>query len=200
VTAKLTVADIVDQRAYERERSEYRRRIILLKQRRRVGVGPIISVLFENRDTVRFQIQEMARAERLITDAAIQGELDTYNPLIPEPGQLSATLFVELTSEVALRDWLPRLVGLERTVALTAGEGPTALRVAAEPFADHVAALSRDDTTASVHYLRWTCTPAQVTALTAGPVRLVVDHPEYRHAVPLPAATRIEVLGDLLGR
>src|SRR5688500_12513547 len=96
---KLTLDDIIDLRAYERERDAFRARIIDLRRRRRVPVGPIGTLLFENRDTIRFQVQEMARAERILSDEAIQHELDTYNALIPEPGQLSATLFIELTSK-----------------------------------------------------------------------------------------------------
>ncbi len=118
---QLALDDIIDLRAYERVREDVRRQTIELKRRRRVAVGPIVTLLFENRDTIWFQVQEMARAERMTTDAAITGELDAYNPLIPEPGQLSATLFVELTGEEALRHWLPRLVGIERSVELRLG-------------------------------------------------------------------------------
>src|SRR5256886_6794344 len=121
--AKLTVDDIVDLRAYERERDAFRDRVIALKKVRRVSVGPLVTLLFENRDTIRFQIQEMARAERMLRDEQIQGELDVYNPLIPEPGQLSATLFIELTSKDELMEWLPKLVGIERVVQIEIGDG-----------------------------------------------------------------------------
>ena len=103
----LTLDDIADLRAYERDRDDYRRRVIELKRRRRVAVGPIVSLVFENRETMRSQIQEMARAERMVTDEQIQKELDVYNALIPEPGELSATLFIELTGEDALRTGCP---------------------------------------------------------------------------------------------
>ena len=117
-TRKLTLDDITDLRAYERERDAYRQTVIELKARRRVAVGPIVSLVFENRETMRSQIQEMARAERMVTDEQIQKELDVYNALIPAPGELSATLFIELTAEEALRNWLPRLVGIEHSVIL----------------------------------------------------------------------------------
>jgi hypothetical protein len=120
-TRKLQLEDIADARAYEREREEFRSRIIALKKVRRVVVGPAVSVVFENRDTIRFQIQEMARAERLMTDAAIQTELDVYNPLIPGPGDLSATLYIELTSRAEMEEWLPKLVGIEQSVQLEIG-------------------------------------------------------------------------------
>ena len=100
-------------RAYEREREEFRKPIIALKKRRG-SRRPVTTFVFENRDTIRFQIQEMARVEKLISDEAIEGELRAYNPLIPEPGSLSATLFIELVDEAQLREWLPRLVGIER--------------------------------------------------------------------------------------
>src|SRR4051794_13233226 len=111
---KLTLADITDLRAYERERDALRKDIIELKRRRRVPVGPFVTLVFENARTIRFQIQEMARVEKILTDDGIETELRIYNPLIPEPGHLAATLFIELTSDDQLREWLPKLVGIER--------------------------------------------------------------------------------------
>ena len=146
-------------RAYERERDEFRDHVIALKRRRRVSVGPIVTLVFENRDTIRFQIQEMARAERMLTDEAISTELDTYNPLIPEPGSLSATLFIELRSEAELREWLPKLVGIERAVELRLGGGSV---IASIPEEAHAGMLTREDTTASVHYVRWELDPAEI--------------------------------------
>ncbi len=147
MSRKLTVTDIADLREYEREREDFRAEVIALKKKRRIAVGPFVTVLFENRQTIRFQIQEMARVERLISDEAIEGELRAYNPLIPEPGELAATVFLELTSEIALREWLPRLVGIEASVALRLGTGEGAdpgpgrdrgrSCVAADPGGDH---------------------------------------------------------------
>jgi len=190
----LTLDDIEDLRAYERGRAEYRRTIIELKRRRRVAVGPIVSVVFENRETVRSQIQEMARAERMVSDEQIQTELDVYNPLIPEPGELSATMFIELTGEHALRRWLPRLVGVERAVVLEL-PGPVVVRAA--PEAAHEEALTRAEVTASVHYLRFGLAPELLGPFAAGPVVLAVDHPEYAERAELPDETRAELLTDL---
>jgi hypothetical protein len=200
---KLQLEDIVDLRAYERERDEFRRHIIALKKRRRVGVGPFITLVFENRDTIRFQIQEMARAERLITDEAIETELRIYNPLVPEPGHLAATLFVELTTDDELRTWLPRLVGIERSVALHLGDGASdgatdgAEVVPCLVDADHEQQLTREEITASVHYLHVALTPDQIERFAAGPVRLVIDHPAYHHEFELSCETRTELLTDL---
>jgi hypothetical protein len=199
MSRKLTLADIADLRAYERERTEFRAHVIALKKRRRVGIGPFITVVFENRDTIRFQIQEMARVEKLISDEAIEGELRAYNPLIPEPGELALTLFIELTSELALRDWLPRLVGIERTLELRLGSGDDQVVVPCIPDADHAEHLTREETTASVHYLHFQLDPAQIDALAAGPVVLAFTHEEYDHAAELGPDTVEELLRDLRG-
>jgi hypothetical protein len=193
---KLSLDDIADTRAYERERGQFLQDVIALKARRRVAVGALVTLLFENRATVRFQIQEMARVEHLNTDEAIQVELDVYNPLIPEPGQLSATMFVELTSEALLREWLPKLVGIERHLYLRLGDG-TQVRCVVEE--QHASQLTRDDVTSTVHYVRFELTPAQVEAFGSGPVVLGLDHPEYAQSTELAAATVEELLSDLRG-
>jgi Protein of unknown function (DUF3501) len=199
MSTKLTLADIADLRAYERERADFRAHVIALKKRRRVHVGPVVTLVFENRDTIRFQIQEMARVEKLITDEAIQGELDTYNTLIPEQGQLRATLFVELTDDAQMREWLPKLVGIERSVALRVGEGADARLLRAEPEAAHADQLTRDEITASVHYICWDLTPEDVACVETGPVALVIDHPAYPEATELAVTTVGELLDDLRG-
>ena len=122
--SELTVDDILDLRAYERVRDDFRTRVMAKKRLRRIPLGPVVTLVFECADTVRFQVQEMARAERILTDEGIRGELDVYNRLLPSPGELSATLFIELTSEDQLRHWLPRLVGIERSVAFELSRPP----------------------------------------------------------------------------
>jgi hypothetical protein len=195
---KLTLEDIKDVRAYEKERDDFRQHVIVLKKKRRVAVGPFVTLLFENRDTMRFQIQEMARVEKIFTDEGIDAELKVYNPLIPEPGNLSATLFVELTSETALRDWLPRLVGIERAGQLRIGSGEDTVVVAATPDAAHDAQLTRDDVTASVHYIGFSLDDAHIRAIEEGaPVRLAMAHPEYEHETVLAQDTIVEFLSDL---
>ena len=197
MSRKLILDDIADLRAYERERDEFRQHVIALKKRRRVGLGPFVTVVFENRDTIRFQIQEMARVERLLTDEAIEIELKTYNPLVPESGELALTMFLELTSDAELREWLPKLVGIERSLRLVLGDGHDPVVVEAEPEAAHAAALTREETTASVHYLHFRLPPDQVDALAAGPVTLELAHPEYGHATTLGDDTVHELLTDL---
>jgi hypothetical protein len=197
----LALEDIEDLRAYERGRAAYRQQIIALKRRRRVALGSIVSMVFENRETVRSQIQEMARAEHMISDEQIQTELDIYNPLIPQPGELSATLFIELTGEEALRNWLPRLVGIERAVVLRVGDdagGPGGRGVVrAQPEAAHEMALTRGEVTASVHYLRFALTEDQVARFAAGPAVLAVEHDQYEARTELVTDVRAELLTDL---
>ena len=194
----LTLDDIVDQRAYEREREAFRAHVIDLKRRRRVGVGPFVTLVFENRDTIRFQIQEMARAEKIITDEGIQTELDVYNPLIPGAGQISATLFVELTDKAQLEEWLPKLVGIETEVELRLGPSGQK-RVRCRVDEAHLRQLTREELTASVHYVHFDLDEDEVAVFDQDPVVLAMTHPAYSHEVELSGDTKAELLGDLQG-
>lgn len=193
-TRKLSLDDIADLRAYERERAEVRARVLEIKRRRRVALGTLVTVMFESRDTMRYQIQEMARVEKLITDEQIQGELDAYNPLVPERGQLCVTMFLELTTEDQLREWLPKLVGVERCLVLRLPDGSEVRALTDE---GHASQLTREEVTAAVHYVRFELTDAEVAAVAAGPVRLALDHPAYREDVELASSTVDELLSDL---
>lgn len=194
---RLTLDDILDLRAYERRRPDLLRRMLALKRHRRIAVGPLVTVTFENRETMQFQVQEMARAEKMTTDAQIQVELDVYNPLVPEPGELSATLFIELTSRAELEEWLPKLVGIERAAEVRMGEGNDVEVVHAEPEEAHAQQLTRDDVTASVHYIRFRLTDDQMERFSRGPVVVAVDLPAYREEVALSVESRAELCGDL---
>ena len=188
---KLTIDDIVDHRAYERERDEFRARVIAMKRDRRVPLGELLTVVFENTDTMRFQVQEMARAERMLTDELIAHEVATYNELIPDPGELSGTLFVELVDDARLRDWLPRLVGIEYALRFDLADGS---QVGGVPQDEE--RLTRDDITSSVHYVKFPFTTTQQEHFAAGPTRLLVDHTEYRAETELTAAQRTALARD----
>jgi Protein of unknown function (DUF3501) len=194
--APLTLADVLDLRAYERVREDYRAKIIARKVDRRVALGPVMTLVFECFDTVRFQVQEMARAEKIISDEGIQVELDIYNRLLPAKRELSATVFIELTSDDALREWLPRLVGIEHQLGFSIdGE-----LVTSAPEGAHAAALTRETVTPAVHYVRFAFTDAQVAAFgTAEEVALVATHPAYEVRTDLSPPVRRELIGDLLG-
>ena len=195
-TRKLTLDDIADVRAYERERDEFRVAVMEIKRRRRLSFGTIITLMFENRDTMRLQLQEMARVEKLVTDEDIQVELDTYNPMIPEPGQLTATVFLELTTDDQMREWLPKLVGIERSFVIVLPNGDRVRSITEEA---HAGQLTREEVTAAVHYIRFEFTPDQIESFAIGPVRIEIEHPDYLEAVELSASTHAELLGDLRG-
>ena len=191
---KLTVDDIVDMRAYERERDDLRRENIDLKRLRRVALGPIMTMVFENTVTMRWQVQEMARAERMLRDEQIAREVETYNQLIPDAGELSATLMIELTSERELREWLPRLVGIERHIAVVLPDGTG---VVGAPSEEDELRLTRDDITAAVHFLKFRFSSSDVEMFASGPVHIVVDHPDYDQDVLLTAEQHAQLLSDL---
>jgi hypothetical protein len=132
-----------------------------------------------------------------LSDAAVQAELDVYNALIPEPGRLSATLFVELTSEDLLREWLPRLVGVERELELRFAGGSRARAVTEEQHAER---LTREDITSTVHFIRFELTPEQVAALVAGErVVVAATHPACREETVLAPETVAELAADAAG-
>jgi hypothetical protein len=191
---KLTVDDIQDFREYERERDGFRRRIIAMKRIRRVQLGPIMTIVFENTETMRWQVQEMARAERMLRDEQIAHEVDTYNQIIPDKGELSGTLLLELTSEVALREWLPRLVGIEHHVRIVLADGGDVRGV---PSEDDESRLTRPDTTAAVHFLKFSFTPADIDMFASGPVHVVVDQADYDQDVVLTEEQHAALLADL---
>jgi hypothetical protein len=183
--------EISDLRAYEKERPAFQRHVLALRRRRRVSLGPLLTAAFENRDTIRYQIQEMLRAERSIHPGAVEAELQAYNPLLPSQRELSATLFVEVTDPAKVREWLTRLAGLEHHLVLELADGR---QLRARPEAGHARSLTRDDVTSAVHYLR---IPVPSDAEISQGAFLAVDHPEYAARVPLTGETLAELADDL---
>jgi len=196
MATELTLADVKDLVAYEKEREAFRRRIIELKSRRRLSVGDRVSLVFENRETALSQVQEMVRAERIVDPEKIQFELDTYNALIPGPGELSATLFIEITGSDDIRKELDRLIGLDapQRVGFDLGD-------AGRAWGRFESGHSNESRISAVHYVKFPFTPAQVKALAAPdrPALLAIDHPAYRHRVEVPDVVRRELLADLQG-
>jgi len=190
---KLTLDDIVGLPRYERIRDEFRRRIIELKRRRRVAVGDRITFVFENRETVLFQIQEMMRAEGIADIDRVREEVEVYNPLIPDPGALSSTMLIEITESEKIRAELSRLVGIDRCVALVLGEG---LRVPGE----FEPGRSREDKLSAVQYVRFRFGPEARQAFLdeAVPVVLAIEHPNYTAGAPVEGEVRRALREDLL--
>ena len=190
---KLTLDDIKDQRAYERERDEFRRYIIDLKKKRRIALGTIVSLVFENTETMRWQVQEMARVERMLRDEQIADEVATYNELIPDANELSATLLIELQTAEQLREWLPKLVGIHRAVVIALPDGSEVRGITQDEER-----LTREETTPAVHFLKFRFTPEQVSAFERGPVRIRIVLPVYEEESELSDEQRTELLSDLL--
>jgi hypothetical protein len=191
---KLQLTDILDLRAYERVRDERREQIIELKRRRRVQLGTVVTLMFENRATMQSQIHEMMRAEKVVRDEQVLEELHAYNPLIPEAGQLSATLFIELTTPEQMLEWLPKLVNIESSILFKLSDGSTVTAITEE---GHAETLTRDNVTAAVHYIRFEFTPQQVEAFATGDVEILCVHPAYIEVANLPQFVIDELLTDL---
>jgi len=194
MTRTIALRDVVNFFEYEKVREERRRRVIALKQKRRVQVGPFLSFVFENRETLLFQIQEMCRAERIIDDAKVQEEIDVYRALLPGPAELSATVFIEITEKDQIKPVLDRFMGIDtgRHVWLEMGKGIVVPGVFEAGHSDE-----EKGKLAAVHFVRFVFTAEAVTAFRSGDVYLVVDHPASRARARLSEETRAELLTDL---
>jgi hypothetical protein len=181
--------EIEDIAAYELERIAWRPQMMALKDRRRVRVGGHMTFLFENRETVRYQIQEMMRIERIVEPEAIRHELDTYNELIPLSGELSACLLIEYDSPEERAVALRELLGLENHVWMAVGDEPRAQ-------ARFDTRQISTDRLSSVQYVKFPLTPEQRERWRDG-ARIVIDHPKYPAEQPLTAQQLEELVQDL---
>ena len=185
--------DVIPYETYERQREAYRSRIIALKQRRRISIGPLVTMIFENRATLQFQIQEMIRVERIFDPAKVQDELNVYNALLPSLGELSATLLIEITEDAMMKHWLDQFMGLDHgdKVAIVAG-GERA-------FGEFEGGHSHETKISAVHFVRFRPTASMQSAIAdlRRPVMLTVDHGEYHAQTAAPGSMREEWLSDL---
>ena len=190
---RLIQADLLSTPDYERQRESFRAWIIELKRRRRIALGPLITMVFENRDTLLFQIQEMVRVEHIVEPSKIQNELDVYNALLPTAGELSATLLIEITEEAMMKHWLDQFMGLDHgeKVAIVAG-GERA-------FGEFEGGHSHDTKISAVHFVRFRPTTSMQSAIAdlRQPVMLTVDHGQYQAQTAVPGSMREEWLADL---
>ncbi|NOT22951.1 MAG: DUF3501 family protein [Nitrospiraceae bacterium] len=190
---QLIQTDLLSIADYERQREPFRSQIIALKQRRRISLGPLVTLVFENHDTLRFQTQEMIRVEHILDPDKIQEELDVYNALMPGSGELSATLLIEITEQERMKEWLDMFMGLDHgeTVAIRAG--------AEQVFGQFEGGHSHETKISAVHFVRFRPT-ASMTAAFADlrqSVMLTVHHNTYHAEVPVPGSMREEWLNDL---
>lgn len=184
----LTLSDLPSPDEFLRVRESMRRRVIELKARRRVAVGPHVTFLFENRETVRWQVLEMCRVEGHVTEEKRREELDVDNEMLPSDGGLAATMFLELPGEALLKAWLPKLVGIEEHVVLRFG--------GREVRAAFEGGRSKETTTSCVHYVKFDLSATERRLFASSEVVLAIDHPAYRHQAVLDPAARDALAAD----
>jgi hypothetical protein len=189
----IAASDIMPMADYAKIRREHRKALVLVKKNRRLEVGPFATFHFENYDTMWAQIQEMLYIEKG-GDEQLQGELESYNPLIPQGRELIATMLIEIEDEIKRARILATLGHIEDTITLSFG-GET---VTAGP-ADSAERTTPDGKTSAVHFLRFTMTDGQAAKFkTAGTqVLLGIAHANYGHIAVMPEATRAELAQDL---
>ncbi len=191
---KLSRSDLFSLEQYAEARPEFRAQVMAHKKNRRIPLGDIVALYFEDRLTMHYQIQEMLRAERIFEPDGIQEELDAYNPLIPDGNNLKATFMVEIPDEEERRRRLVELKGIE---------DDTWVRVDGfEPvfaISDEDMERENDEKTSSVHFMRFEFTPDMAAAARAGAALGVgVSHRNYtRQLEPLPDNIRASLVGDL---
>jgi hypothetical protein len=190
----ITRESLLTLEAYARERKAFRARVLEHKRPRTVHLGEHLTLLFEDELTIRYQVQEMLRIERIFEEAGIQDELDTYNPLVPDGRNWKATLLVEYEDVEERKRALARLKGIEDRVWVQVDGHP---RVNA--IADEDLERENEEKTSSVHFVRLELPPAMIAALKSGAgLAIGVDHPEYVVTLQrVPDATRKALLADL---
>jgi hypothetical protein len=191
---KLARTDLLTLEQYADDRSRLRGEVIAHKQLRNVAVGPNMTWCFEDRTTIRYQILEMLRAERIFESEGIQGELDAYNPLIPDGSNWKVTMLIEFPEPLERRTALENMIGIEDRCWIRVRQME---RVFA--FADEDLPRENEEKTSAVHFLRFELSPTMVAAMKDnGSLSIGVDHAYYRHAQsPLLSGVRDELCRDL---
>jgi len=191
---KLARTDLMSLEQYAVDRKRLRTEVIAHKLIRNVEVGPNMTWCFEDRVTIRYQILEMLRVERIFESGGIQDELDAYNPLIPDGKNWKATMLIEYPDPDARRTALEKLKAVEDRcwVQVNAMERVFAI-------ADEDLVRTNDEKTSAVHFLRFEVSSAMVEAVKSGaPLSLGVEHENYRHSIsPIPPAVRDSLSADL---
>jgi hypothetical protein len=191
---KLARADLMSLEQYAHDRVRLRGEVIAHKQLRNVAVGPNMTWCFEDRTTIRYQILEMLRAERIFESAGIQAELDAYNPLIPDGNNWKVTMLLEFPDPAERRAALEKLIGVEDRCWVRVSEMQRVFAIADEDLT-----RENEEKTSAVHFLRFELSPSMVEAMKGnGTLSIGVDHDNYRYSrSPLPAAVRDSLCRDL---
>ena len=190
---KLKPADLLSLEEYHKQRGDFRTRVLAHKRHRQAPIGPHVTLYFEDRLTMQYQVQEMLRIERIFESEAIAEELQAYNPLIPDGTNLKATMMIEYSDVAERRTALAQLAGIEDAVFL---EVERLGRVFA--YADEDIERSEEQKTSAVHFLRFELDPDMCAALKrGGELTLGVDHPQYKHELETSAELRAALTADL---
>jgi hypothetical protein len=192
--AKIARDSLLSLEAYAKQRKEFRAKVLAHKRNRKVQLGDHLTLEFEDELTIRYQIQEMLRIERIFEEDGIQGELDAYNPLLPDGRNLKATMMLEYPDPADRAQALARLKGIEDRVWIQV-EGQDRVHA----IADEDLERENEEKTSSVHFLRFELTREMTSALKSGAALAVgVDHPAYRAEVPaVPRQVRDSLVSDL---
>ena len=189
VIEKSDLLNIID---YEKQRNIYRKELIDYKKNRRFNLGSNILITFENSKTMKFQIQEMMRAERMVHDSQIEEELNVYNPLIPKGNELSATLFIEITDPQKIRPVLDNFIGL------TEGENVYFDINGEKVYAQFEEGREKEDNISSVHYIRFPFIEEQKILFMneASTISINIDYNDYQYSVDLNEKMRESLSSD----
>ena len=191
---QLETSEILNLVEYEKVRDARRRELIELKKRRRVSVGRYLTFVFENRETVWFQIQEMVRAERIVDEVKIAEEVGVYNTLLPGPAELAATMLIEISEASQIKPVLDKLLGIDTRDYVRLTVGP---HVVVGDFETGHSDEERGKL-AAVHFVRFKLPPEARRTFRDAEVTLVVEHPNERARTVLSDATKRALLHDLL--
>jgi hypothetical protein len=192
--AKITRESLMTLEAYAAARAEFRDKVLAHKKHRTIGIGPNVTLIFEDELTMRYQIQEMLRAERIFEPEGIRDELDAYNPLVPDGSNWKATMLIEYPDVEERRRMLAELIGIEDRVWVRVEGSPPIYAIADEDLERET-----DEKTSSVHFLRFELPADAIARLRAGAtLSLGIDHPNYDYTVAeVDDATHASLLADL---
>ncbi|HEY2629838.1 MAG TPA: DUF3501 family protein [Usitatibacter sp.] len=192
--AKITRESLMTLEAYAKARNDFRTKVIAHKKIRTVHLGEHVTLLFEDELTMRYQVQEMLRAEKIFEDEGIREELAAYNPLVPDGHNFKATMLIEYADEGERKVALGSLRGVEKRIWVRV-EGCAAVYAIADEDLDR----ETEEKTSSVHFLRFELTAEMVKALKYGVTLAIgVDHPHYKAEIdPLPPVIRTSLVSDL---
>ncbi len=190
---KITSDSLMSLETYSKKRQEFRTKVIAHKKNRKISLGEHITLLFEDELTVRYQIQEMLRIEKIFDEDGIAQELDAYTPLIPDGNNWKVTMMIEYTDPTERANKLKTLLGVEKKISINiAGQQPV------YAIADEDLERETEDKTSAVHFLRFELTPAMTYALKQdASLSISVDHTAYQATTNIVDTKRKSLLNDL---